>query len=106
MTPVTARRTIEEIMADEKAAHAAYEARTVGARVNERDVTIAELRQVFEAVQSKLGWKKPWAASVPYQAVSLVIEATKFFHGDIPTVDGIEPITGNVLMSGKGYQAW
>jgi uncharacterized Ntn-hydrolase superfamily protein len=97
--------TYEEIIAAEKASHAEYEARTVAARVDGHDVTIAELRRVFEAVESKDGWKKPWAAVVPAPMVRLVIEAVKFYHADVARTVGIEPLTGRVLMEGNGYQA-
>jgi hypothetical protein len=100
----TAAKTYEEIIAAEKAAHAEYEATTIGAKIGDHGVTIAELRITFEAVENKGNWKLPWSASVPYQIVSLVIEAVKFFHGDVPVLHSVEPLTGNVLMSGKGYQ--
>jgi len=92
--------TYEQILENERKAQAEYEAKTVV-----DGFTIAELRKVMDAVQNKDHWKKPWAASVPSQIVRAVFVAVEFFHADKPTLHGIEPLTGHVLMSGRGYQA-
>lgn len=102
--------TLEEIDAATAAPSAddgqAWEANTTGAMVNGKPVTIAELRRAFDKVCNPHNWKAPWAAAVPHQLVSLVVEAVKFFHADAPTLAGIERLTGRVLMEGKGYQAY
>jgi hypothetical protein len=103
--PPPAARSPEQLREEERAAHAEYEERTVATRVGGRDVTIAELRVVFEAVLDRADWKAPWAAAVPHRLVPLVTEAVKFFHADLPRTVGIELLTGRVLMEGNGYQA-
>jgi len=94
-------KTYEQIIAEEKANREAFEAKE-----KYKGYTIAELRKVFEAVQNKQNWKDEWAAEVPYDLVNAVIVAVEFFHADKATLHGIMPITGNVLMSGNGYQAY
>ena len=98
--------TNEQQIAAERKAHAKYEERTTGARVNGQEVTIAELRRVFEMVEDKDDWKAPWAAAVPHDLVPYVVAASRFFNDDIPRCVGIEPLTGRVLMEGRGYQAY
>jgi hypothetical protein len=93
-------KTIEQILAEEKAAQETFEAKETY-----KGHTIAQLRKVFEAIENPEGWKKPWAASVPHPVVNAVLVAVEFFHADKARIAGIEPITGNVLMSGNGYQA-
>lgn len=92
-------KTYEQILAEEKTAHEEFEQ-------NEKykGFTIYSLRKVFEAIQNPEGWKKEWAASVPHQVVEAVLVAVEFFHADKAQIVGIEPITGKVLMCGKGYQ--
>jgi hypothetical protein len=68
--------------------------------------TVAQLREAFDAVANVDHWKNPWAAKVPAGLVGLVCRAVEFFHADVPTVHGVEPITGLVLITGRGYQAW
>lgn len=99
-----ATKTLEQILDEEAADHRAYEARTVAARLNGQEYTIADLRLVFDKIKSPDGWKEPWAAAVPHQLVPLVLEAARFFHGDLARVVGVEPLTGKVLMEGRGYQ--
>ncbi len=92
-------KTIEQIMADEETSRMEYEAREMF-----KGFTIAELRKVSDAVFSKDHWKNEWAASVPHQVVGAVRAAVEFFHADTAILHGVEPITGKVLMSGRGYQ--
>lgn len=80
-----------------------YEAETV---VTKDGLTIADLKKVFNTVCNDDDWKAPWSAFVPHNLVSVVIEAAKFFHADVPEIGGIQAITGKVLVSGHGYQAW
>jgi hypothetical protein len=77
----------------------------VVAKVNNKEVTRGELSEVFDKVCSTAHWKDPWSASVHHSLVALVMTAVEFFHADKPEVIGIEPITGYVVMQGKGYQA-
>jgi hypothetical protein len=98
-------QTIETIRAEEATRQAEFEAKTVAAKVGGHDYTIAELRKVFDAVANEGDWKAAWAAAVPHQMVGLVIAAVEWFHADRAAVNGIEALTGRVLMSGKGYQA-
>ena len=92
--------TIQERIAQEEAARKEWEAKTmVGA------FSIAELRTVSDAVFNKDNWKAAWQAEVHHSMVLAVITATEFFHADIAEVHGVAPLTGYVLMSGKGYQA-
>lgn len=95
--------SIEDIVKVEEERRKEFEARTV---VTEQGETIADLRKVFEAVCDAKDWKAPWAAAVPSRLVGIVIRAVQFFHADTPTTEGIQLITGKVLMSGKGYQAY
>lgn len=70
-----------------------------------RGFTVAQLRKAMDAVQNEKHWKNTWAASVPHGAVHCVQVAVEFYHADAAEIVGIEPITGNVLMRGNGYQA-
>lgn len=67
---------------------------------------IADLRKVFEAVQNKENWKEAWAAAVPSQIVEPLAVAVEFYHADTMQILGVQPVTGKVLVSGNGYQAW
>lgn len=69
------------------------------------EVTVRDLRQIFEKIQDKTHWKNPICASVHHSQVNFVLAAIEYFHADKATVEGIEPITGNVIITGKGYQA-
>jgi len=92
-------KTIEIILAEEKAAQEAYEQQQTF-----KGETIANLRKIFEKIQAPEGWKEAWAAAVPHPVVGLVMKAVEFFHADKAQIVGIEAITGRVLMQGKGYQ--
>lgn len=94
--------TIEQIRAEEEASRIRFEAETV---VTEEGETIAELRKVFDAVCDPTDWKAAWAAYVPHQIVGKVMRAVEYYHADRPVVCGMQPITGKVLLEGKGYQA-
>lgn len=94
--------TAEQMIEQERREHAKYESTTV---VTEHGETIADLRKVFDKVCSADDWKAPWAAKVPHQIVGIISRAVEFFHADRPTIAGPEPITGYILMTGKGYMA-
>ena len=94
--------TVEQMIEQERREHAEYEAKTV---VTEQGETIATLRKVFDQVCNAKEWKAPWAAKVPHQIVGVVCRAVEFFHGDRAEIVGIEPITGRVMMTGRGYMA-
>lgn len=72
--------------------------------VTKEGETVAQLRETMDAVQNPTHWKMPWAASVPHQLVGRVLRAVEWFHADRAEIVGVEPITGNVLMRGNGYQ--
>jgi hypothetical protein len=97
--------TNEQIIADERDQHLAFEKTTVGAYIGGQPVMIADLRRTFDAVCNTADWKAPFAAFVPHQIVPLVIEAVKYFHADVPSIGGIQPLTGKILVEGRGYQA-
>lgn len=83
-----------DIIQQEREASAEFEAETIAAHVDGRDVTIAELRKTFDAVCDPTDWKAPWAAFVPAQIVGLVTAAVEFFHADRPVVDApVEKLT-------------
>ena len=65
--------------------------------------TRGELDRVFNAVCNQGHWKGSWSASVHHSLVPVVMAAVEFFHATRAAVDGIESITGRVLMSGIGY---
>jgi hypothetical protein len=96
--PMTA---IETLAAEQTA----YEAKTEAFRVAGEPFTIADARRIFEKVQNKDHWKKPWAAAVPAIMVEAVIKAVEFYHADRAQIVGMEPLTGRVLMEGRGYMA-
>lgn len=93
--------SIDAIRAQEEADRKAYEARTV---VTQEGETIAQLREVFDAVANPANWKDAFAVYVHHSLVGRVIRATQFFHGDTPVVVGIQALTGRVLVEGRGYQ--
>jgi len=94
--------TIEQILEDEAQQTAEFEAQTI---VTDDGRTIAELHKVMDAGQNTDDWKAPWAASVHHSMVQVVMQAVEFYHADKAVVVGIEPITGYVMMTGRGYQA-
>lgn len=96
---------VQAMLEREEQEREAYEARTVAARINGQDVTIATLRQVSDAVFEPSNWKAPFAVYVHHDLVPFVIGAAKFFHADVPEIGGIQPLTGRVLVTGHGYQA-
>lgn len=91
-----------EIERQERERRMAWEAATIATAQGE---TIAQLRDAFEAVCDKQNWKAPWAAYVPSQAVGIVCRAVEFFCADRPEIVGIQPLTGKVLLEGRGYMA-
>jgi len=92
-------KTVEEILADERAGQEAFEAAT-----EHRGHRIADLRRVLNAIQDVDDWKGPWAAAVPWQLVSMVQAAVEYCHASPAHVIGAERVTGRVLMRGPGYQ--
>lgn len=74
--------------------------------VEGKKVTVAELRKIFDSICNEENWKLPWAAKVHHSMVGKVLAAAEFFLADKGEVVGIEPITGRVILEGKGYQAW
>jgi len=93
-------QTAEQMIQQERDGQVAYEQTTV---VTEQGETIADLRKAFDAVCEAQDWKAPWAAFVPHQMVGIACRAVEFFHADKPELGGIEPLTGRVYMSGRGY---
>ena len=93
--------TIEQILEQEKVAHAQYEKTTI---VTAEGESITDLRKIFDAVCNQEDWKFPWAAAVPSQVVGAVLRAVEFFHADRPEIVGVAAITGKVLLQGRGYQ--
>ena len=81
----------------------AWEATTTGALVDGVEVTIADLRTIFDLGADPIHWKRPWAAYVPANCVSLAMEAVRFFHGERPAAVAIQAGTGKVLVEGRGY---
>ena len=96
-------KSIEQMIEQEEREREEYESRTV---VTDHVETIAMLRKVFNSVCNQDHWKNEWSAKVPHQLVGAVTRAVEFFHADIPQVVGVEPITGLVIMHGKGYSAY
>lgn len=94
-----AAKTVKQILAEEEKSRQEWEA-----QMTHKGFKVSFLRLVMEKVQNPEGWKLPWAASVPHQAVGAVLTAVEYFHADKARINGIEPIIGNVLMSGNGYQ--
>lgn len=99
-------KTIEEVIAEERAAHAKWESETVAANVGGRDYTIAEFHKIADRVFNPENWKAAWAAAVPADLVAAVCAAVCHYHGRYPRVEGIEPVTGRVLMAGDGYACY
>jgi len=96
----------EQVVAELMEKIQAEDSKRVVATLNGHDFTIAELKRVFDCVADPTDWRKPWSAWVPFQAVGLVREAVRWFHGDFPKIHGFRPIDGKILMSGEGYQGW
>ncbi len=71
------RKTNEDIRKQQED----YEAATV---VTKEGQTIADLRQIADAVFDQNHWKNPWAAYVPHDLVGPVMRAVEFFHGTRP----------------------
>lgn len=92
-------KTIEEIIAEEKAA--AYE---LEAAATYKGYAIARLRQTMEAVQNPVDWKAPWSAVVGTDLISQVAAAVEYFHADAARI-ALDYGNGTVLMYGQGYKA-
>ena len=92
---------LEKFLKEEEEARAEFEAKT-----EYKGYTVAELRKVSDKIFNSENWKNSWAASVPHNLVNIIIVSVEFFHADEVQIHGIEPITGNVLLSGNGYQAY
>lgn len=82
-----------------------WESKTVAACINGQNFTIADFRQITDRLFDKADWKKPWSAAVHHSLVPAVLKAVEWFHADRPVIEGIEQLTGNVILSGRGYQA-
>lgn len=101
-----ATKTIEQIMAEEREAHTRWERETTAAVVGGRSYTIAEFREITNRVFNRENWKAAWAAAAPAELVAVVCAAVCHYHGRYPRVEGIESITGRVLMAGDGYACY
>ena len=99
-------RTMDTILEQLDVDEAKYEAETVAFSIDGHNYSIADARKVFEGVENKDDWRDPWAAAVPKVLVPVVTKAVEFFHADVPTVVGVQRVTGKVMMQGRGYQAW
>lgn len=104
MTTTTRTKTVAQIIAEELAGTRAYEATTVAGVVNGQEYTIATYRAIFGAFEDKGHWKLPWTGKFASSMVPLVIDITKFFHGDVPEVIDHDEATDTVTMKGHGYQ--
>jgi hypothetical protein len=93
--------TIEQILAEETAA----EATTKAVTIDGHDYTVADLRKVSDKLFNKADWKAAWAAAVPHQIVPIALAAAEWFQGRRPTIHGIQPLTGKVILSSDGYAA-
>lgn len=78
---------IAELCRLEEEQRKAWEATKIVTRLrNGRDVTVAQLREVFEKVQNPLHWKNPAAKIVPAAEVEITEQAFMFFHGGRPRI--------------------
>lgn len=89
----------EQMIAEEKRIQSEMEANETF-----KGYKLSELRKVFECLQNKENWKLNWAAEVPSDLVPLVLAASIYFHGCQAEIRGIVPLSGKILMAGKGYQ--
>lgn len=96
-------QTIEQLVAEEQQQHLAYEAKTIAAKIGGVEYTIADLRKAFDAVCDAADWKSPVAVFVPHQSVAIVCKAIEWFQGCRPSLGGIQPLTGKVLVTSRGY---
>ena len=94
---------IEEYYEQEKKRIKEWERTTV---VTLEGETVADLREAFELVCDKEHWKKPWKRVVPKELADRVCRAVEFFHADKPEILVEPQHTGDVLLVGKGYQAY
>jgi hypothetical protein len=97
-------KTTRDIIAEERAAHAAYEATTVAGIVNGIEYTIASFRAISGAFFDETDWKRPWEGRFSTGMVPLVRAITEFYHGDIPEVVATDAWTDTVTLRGHGYQ--
>lgn len=66
--------------------------------------TMDELREAFDAVCDPTDWKGPIAATLPGEAVGLVVAAIKFFTATNPNVGrGVGPM--RYVVTSEGYRA-
>jgi predicted nucleic acid-binding Zn-ribbon protein len=92
-------KTAEQILADAEAERQEFERTTF-----HNGFSIVQLRETMDAIQSPLGWKRPFETTVSVDRLGLVLTAVEFFHADAPTVDGFDPRGLTVRVRGNGYQ--
>jgi hypothetical protein len=90
--------TMEQILAEEKAAREEYERNTkVG------QYTIAQLRQAFDAMtEGQTNWKEAFTVVVKGESVLICVAAIQFFTGDNPKV-ALDVNRMNYIISTVGY---
>lgn len=77
-------------------------AQRVVTKINDRPVTVADLRAAFERVENRDHWKNAWSAEVAIDSVAITLLAVEWFHGRMPRVEHVTR-PGFVQMSGDGY---
>jgi hypothetical protein len=98
--------TIDQVRAAEETTRREYEAKTVGAKTDGREYTIAQLRAAFEKHHHTPGtaYKRPVGVTldVTRDDVPAFYEAVIFFHGARPAVEnGGTPTT--IRLTNTGY---
>ena len=71
--------------------------------VTEQGETIAQLREIFDSVCSKIHWKDLTIAKVEAEKVGITCRALEFFHGVEAKVLGPAP-SGLVYVYSDGYK--
>jgi hypothetical protein len=93
-------QTVDQILSG----HHEYEATTIAGVVDGREYTIASFRAISSAFFDSRHWKNPWTGKFSSSMVPLVIEITRFYHGDVPEVIDHDEATDTVTMRGRGYR--
>ncbi len=76
--------------------------------VDNKEISRKQLKSVFESVENKEHWKKPFTAKIKKEDFNLVKSAVEFFHADsIEIFFEIEDPNGQEYLGirGHGYQA-
>lgn len=91
--------TYEQMMEQEARMQAELDAMVV----TDQGYTRGDLSRVFDRIKDPADWKAPILATCPGEAVTVVVEAIKFFTATVPTVS-LDTRTMTYVIESEGYR--